>query len=87
VPGAAFHEGGCAKCSRIQDTALATLHARLRLSDLSDTTADVRTQQANQDFIDNEGGKEFGVVRASEQVEQASHGIDDWRRLNGQRRT
>ena len=69
---------GCAKCARIQETASANpLHFRLRVPDLRDTRADRRSQQTNQDLVDDQRPEKIRILRLSHQVEQARHRVDD----------
>src|SRR5687767_8331317 len=52
-------------------------HSRFGVSDLSDTVADGRAQQTNQDFVDDERSEQVCVLRLSYQVEQARDRVDD----------
>ena len=69
---------GCAKCARIQGHGFGhPLHSRLRVPDLSDTAADRRAQQTNQDLVDDQRSEKIRILRPGHQVEQARDRVDD----------
>ena len=47
------------------------------MSDLSDTVADGRAQQTNQDLVDDERSEEIRILGPGHQVEQARDRVDD----------
>ena len=53
------------------------LHVRLRVPDLSDARADRRSQQTNQDLVDDQRPEKIRILRLGHQVEQARHRVDD----------
>ena len=69
---------GCAKCARIQHDRLAdSLDARLGLTDLRHPRTDRRTQQTDDDLVDDERPEHLRLFRVGHQVEQSGHRIDD----------
>ena len=53
------------------------LHFRLRVPDLSDTRTDRRSQQTNQDLVDDQRPEKIRILRLGHQVEQPRHRVDD----------
>ena len=53
------------------------LHARLGLADLRHSWTDPRTQQTNDDLVDDERSEHFCFFRVGHQVEQPRHRIDE----------
>ena len=52
-------------------------HFRLRVPDLSDTRADRRAQQTNQDLVDDQRPEKIRILRMGHEIEQARHRVDD----------
>ena len=52
-------------------------HFRLRVPDLSDTRADRRSQQTNQDLVDDQRAEKIRILGMGHEIEQARHRVDD----------